>query len=248
MTTITREIMEEESIERYIRGEMTAEERVAFENSLENNPELAEALTLQKDLMQGIRQHFDEHLKAKFQALDDEAKISSSDRKETHRLWKWAASAAVGLTLVGVFYFMHSENRNKRLYATYYEDFPNIVERTQRDSQSELQDAFIYFQNKQWAQAAEAFQTLRNENPDIYYPGFYLALSLLNLDQPEEALPLLQATAASTDDRFSTPAKWYLALTFLKMDDETRAIQRLKEIPDGSPYATDARALLEQLD
>lgn len=240
--------MEEESIERYLQGKMTAEERVAFENSLENDPELVEALALQKDLMQGIRQHFDAHLKAKFEAIEEASSTSTSDKKETHRLWKWAASAAVGLTLVGVFYFMNSENRNKRLYAAYYEDFPNIVDRTQRDSQTELQNAFIYFQNKQWAEAAEAFQTLRNENPHIYYPGFYQALSLLNLDQPEEALPLLQATATSSDDRFSTPAKWYLALAYLKMDNEEQAIENLEEIPNGSPYINDARALLEQLD
>lgn len=240
--------MEEESIERYLRGEMTAEERIAFENSLEKNPELEEALALQKDLMLGIRQHFDAHLMAKFQAIEDESNTSTSDRKETHRLWKWAASAAVGLTLVGVFYFMNSENRNKRLYAAYYEDFPNIVERTQRDSQSDLQEAFVFFQNKQWAQAAEAFQSLKNENPDIYYPAFYQALCLLNLDQPEEALPLLATTVASDDDRFSTPAKWYMALAYLRMDNETKAIENLEEIPTGSQYAEDAQTLLEQLD
>lgn len=240
--------MEDERLEKYLKDELTESERDQFEEDLENDPELAEALSLQQDLMMGIKMHFDDRLKEEFKKIDLEAeKTGSGGKTQMRTLWKWAASAAVGLTLVGVFYFMNAQDRNQRLFATYYSDFPNIIERMQRDTESPIEQAFVYFQNEEWQEAIEAFAALQAEQPGIFYPQFYQALSLLNLDRPADAIPLFNAVVRSTDTRFTDPAQWYLSLAYLKLDDEDQAIGILESIDDTSPYASDAEELLDKL-
>ena len=240
--------MEDERLEKYLRDNMSPPERTQFEEDLENNPELSEALSLQRDLMMGIKMHFDDRLKEAFNKIDLESeKKGDAGKTQMRTLWKWAASAAVGLTLVGVFYFMNTQDRNQRLFSAYYADFPNIIERTQRDAESPIEDAFTYFQNKQWHEASEAFEALQTEQPTTFYPKFYQALSLLNLDQPEKAIPLFESVIQSTDTRFTDPARWYLSLAYLKMDDEEQAIRTLESLTDESPYASDAAELLDKL-
>ncbi len=240
--------MEDERLEKYLKDELTESERNQFEEDLEKDPELAEALRLQKDLLLGIKMHFDDRLKEEFKKIDLESeKTGDAGKTQMRTLWKWAASAAVGLTLVGVFYFMNAQDRNQRLFTAYYSDFPNIIERTQRDTESPMEQAFVYFQNEEWQEASEAFAAMQAEQPTIFYPQFYQALSLLNLDRASDAVPLFEAVLQSTDTRFTDPARWYLSLAYLKMDNEDQAIATLESIDENSPYASDAKELLDKL-
>ncbi|MDH3245139.1 MAG: hypothetical protein OEM26_11030 [Saprospiraceae bacterium] len=239
----------QETIERYLMNRMDEGERSDFEKSVGEDPDLAEALALQRDLMIGIQSHFDQALKEKLQTSsksesNGQAKVVKMQSKV---IWRWASAAALAL-VVGVFYFMNQGDKTDRLYSQYFESFPNIVEFQQRDEQTNLSEAFFFYQNGDWEDAAAAFDALQSQSDEIY-PVFYDAICQMNLTDYQQAEEGFMEVISSGDSRFAAPATWYLALTHLAREELTRCREILIEI-SSSPgnYRDDALNLLEEIE
>ncbi|NND32846.1 MAG: hypothetical protein HKN76_09660 [Saprospiraceae bacterium] len=235
----------DEQIRAYLLGNLSHEESELLEKEMEANAELAEAIDLQRDIMIGIRAAFDEKLKDKLSQVQD---AGDNIRQLSPRaLWRWASAAAIVLGTLGVYFYMNQTTLDERLYYTYYEDFPNIIEPTQRD-QINSSPAFTAYQSEDWKEAEEAFDQLVIEQPSEVYPQFYSGIVAMNLEDWSKAISALEKVRASADERFVDPASWYVALAYLRNNNKERARLILEMIANTpGTYQEDARAILEEL-
>ena len=143
---------------------------------------------------------------------------------------------------------MNQTLQAERLYYTYFQNFPNIVEPAQRD-QPVTSEAFSAYMKGDWENALAEFEILMDENPQDAYPLFYHALAAMQLERWPRAIQSLEKVRSGNDDRFVEPATWYVALAYLRNEDDERAKLILETIADGpGKYQRDAQAILAELE
>jgi hypothetical protein len=236
----------EEQIRAYLLGKLPEKDAEILENQMDEDPQLAEAIDLQRDIMVGIRAAFDDELRKKLIATHQETE-SNIRTMQPKALWRWAGAAAIMLGTLGVYFYMNQTSVDERLYYSYFEDFPNIIEPAQRD-QTQGSDAFTAYEAKNWQLALAEFEKLALEQPTASYPYFYQGLAAMNLDQWPLAISALEKVRQGDDPRFVEAATWYVALAYLRNNDQERARLILETIADTPGfYRDDATAILGEL-
>ncbi len=246
------------TLDRYLRDEMNEQERRAFEEQLGTDDTLTEELDLQRDTVEGIRLDGSQALKRRLQAVEAElatpAPAAVDDKKTNRRfLMTWVAVAASLLTVVllGYLFFIPPTSSPEELYVAYYQPFPNLINPAQRSVEVEeatvLGRAVRAYDEQQYAEALTLFEE-GNALSDPSYT-FYYGASYLALDQPEQAIPLLERLVQQKTGLFYEPGLWYLALAHLKANDPEAARPYLQTLAEQEgDYAREARELLEEID
>jgi len=228
----------------YLLGKLDEGFAKQLEADLENNPDLDEALSLQRDVLIGIKAGFDDQLRQKLVADSDGEKT----RIRRMPLWRWASAAAIILGSLGVYLYMTQTSLDKRLYAQYFQDFPNIIAPDQRGEEAG-EPAFAAYYGERWSVAADAFALLQKAKPTEGYPSFYGALAHMHLEEWDKAISLLEQVRAGNDTRFIDAGTWYVALAYLRDEQPEKAQLILSAIRDGnSSYRVDASQLLDALE
>jgi anti-sigma factor RsiW len=100
----------EQKIDRYLRREMAAQEMEAFEQRMQQEPELVEEMILRRDIILGIRAAEHEHIRRSLEAESADlsgARTGGDDPEEFARYLKRAIIAL--LTLGAIFVLYRSE-------------------------------------------------------------------------------------------------------------------------------------------
>ena len=236
----------EEYMHDYLLGKLGPEEAEQLEQAIESDPELAEALEFQKDVMIGIKAGFDDQLRQKLLKID--TPDSGRMRSDTLRiLWQWGSAAAIILGSLGVYFYMNQTNREERIFLAYFEDFPNIVEPVQRDVTGQT-EAFRAYQQHLYDEAFAAFSNQENEEPGSIYPAFYKGICALHLEAWPVAIEAFEKVRSNGDPRFEEAATWYVALAYLRDGNRDRATLIFKTIAEkAGNFQLDAVAVLDQL-
>ncbi|PKV51770.1 hypothetical protein ATE84_3868 [Aquimarina sp. MAR_2010_214] len=248
----------EREIQLYLYGEMTPEQKMVFEEKMNANPQLQKDVTTYQE-MHTIYNDTDwniteEHTAKNPKVVAYEAFLKSEkgkaiansikntekgyfQDKSTSGIKKWirygvsiAAVFAIGFF---VFYQYNSDIDSKSLYAEYknWNDLPSL---TLRDENTALATAEKLFRNQKYQEALAIFLAhqpveSKNLNPQIL---MYTGITQLELDQNETALKTFEILLHS-NTLDASKANWYLALTYLKMDDVNKAKERLQIIIDS---------------
>ncbi|WP_299891034.1 tetratricopeptide repeat protein [uncultured Lacinutrix sp.] len=260
--TFSEDILQQ--IENYLNGNMNAEEIKAFEYQINENPELSDAVTINKKmrLQYGVNDWDfikDDKSNEKLNALEsllksnefiekrnaisnardsyfkeEEAKNSNSNKS---KLYYALAIAAVLVIFFGIF-LKGKSLTNLEIYSNYnnWEELPSLVSRNETNAVllSSGEDAFI---SKNYKVASEKFNTYIN-NEDEVNPSvlLYAGISQLELENFTSALDNFQKVIESKSIDKSK-GYWYKALAYLKMDDRDKAQQQLEIIiKDTSNY------------
>jgi tetratricopeptide (TPR) repeat protein len=129
------------------------------------------------------------------------------------------------------------------------------------DTEGPLDDAFTYYQQRRYADAAAEFttanintQTRGNEaDPErtVFYVKYYAGLSYLAGNHALAAITeLKKAEEESPDDLYQVKTQWYLALAYLKAGDIKNAKEMLSNVSTGqknAEYQLKAEKLLDAL-
>jgi hypothetical protein len=230
----------------YIQGEMTAADKLAFEQQLKDQPELVMAFETYKELNLHLENKFGQanELKAFKKNLKGISKDHFKKMKPkviAFKPWHYGVAASVAV-LVGIFFL--NQNSDPAFEDYNHPETAFFTERGEaNDNLKRAQDAF---NAKQYKTAIPLFETILKTNQSAEFQYFY-ALSLLEDNRLPEAEAVF-VTLKSGNSIYKNKAVWSLALSKLKQKDYKSCKELLLTIPEDYEGNDEVDALLEELD
>lgn len=255
-------------IEAYLGGDMPPEEIVLFEKELEEN----DALKKELDLYNKLNYHLgnkiiDDKLPDNLYTKElneflvseeaNQIKKNLEDAKNKYLVKKPSSkskiyvrlAAAVILLLIISRIGFQLINTPASLFNDYYNpnDLPSLVKRN--DSQSNLYEGIIAFNNKKYDEAITDFEAYKRSEKEINTLMFlYQGMSYLELDENDKAIEAFKIVSTS-NILDSSRGLWFEALVYLKAKDDLNAKKILEKIRSNSSNFKfkEAKELLDKL-
>ncbi len=235
------------TFEAYLDDNLSAEERLAFEQQLLTDP----ALKKQFDEFAALRRHYQESfageaaeakLKDSLENLGKEFFPPPQARKAARRIWLLVPALAAACALALLLFY-----RPKDLFDQYYQ--PPLAAFTEKGDGSAqfFQLAEKAFNSGQYATAGQYLDSILSANPGDLQASFYRGLCHLETGDPPAARGMLQPLAMGPS-AFSEDARWFLALSYLREKDYAACLAELDQIPPESRWREQAEELKLALD
>lgn len=231
----------------YLSGNLDAQSIQAFENRLEwdadfnlafNDFQQAESFLEHKFKNEEATQRFKENLEQISSGY-----FKKEVKSKVRRINPWYYSVAAGIILLfGVVIAQQFSSPT-------YDDFANYgkISLTVRGSDNEIHNkAEKAFNKKDYKDADKYLSQLLEKDPDNLELQLYKAISLVELNNYQEADALYQHVIQSPSV-YSNKAKWYLALSKLKQKETSESIVVLESIPEDAEDFESAQKLLKKL-
>ena len=239
-----------ERIDRFLRGDLPAEEKKALETELSQNADLASELALQKDMEVFLRKQTQRAaLRDQLQAVGGEffqptekaepGRIVSLPRRQTLR---WVIGIAATVTLLLVARFLLQPN----LYDQFAQHPPLAMIEKSNEAQDNLAAMEAAFNQQDYARALPLLQAYQRQKPEDLQVELYLGICWLETQQYAKANAVFQKIS-ETESSFKDYGQWYLALSYLKQGNKTACRKTLQEVPAESEFAAKAQKLLKRL-
>jgi tetratricopeptide (TPR) repeat protein len=214
-----------ERIEKYILGELNAEEEQEVKNKIDSDPEWKKEFEFLSAVKQGIAR---KELKAYLQRLDEKPKRNY-----------WWVGAAAAIILLSIIFFPKREFSDQ----AYFRPLPNLIQPSVRDVKYPVSTAFSAYEAGNFEEALKEFEKLEPTPEVLLYKG----VCYLVLEKNEEAVTVLKQVNAEDAD-IAAYAKWYLALSFQRTHQTEEAKSLFKElIQYENPVQEMAKKVLEEL-
>jgi len=238
-----------ERIDRYLNGEMDATEKQSFEAELENDAQLAEDLSVQRDMAHFLKQK--DHrsaLQAQLKTIGEDyfiqhrtpGKIIRLPQKRLLGIASAIAAAAVILLFLWQFWSAPS------LYDEFAQH-PPLAFSVKSGGATDWSQTETAFQAGDYATAETQLMAYTDQYPDDQQARIYLGICKMELNKTEEARLIFQDFAGA-EASFKDLADWYLALNYLKAGDMASCSTALKAIAPASSFFGRAQSLLKGLD
>lgn len=230
----------------YLLGEMTVEDKLAFELQLKHRPDLAMAFEIYTELHHRLEnkfgqanelQVFKENLKTISKAHFDQPKPKVIALKP----WYYAVAASVAV-LFGLLFL--NENSNPTFEDYNEPETAFFTERGEADANLKLaQDAF---NERKYKEAIPFFETILKTDKSAEIAYFY-GVALLEENRLPEAEAVFR-TLKLGDSIYKDKAIWSLALSKLKQKEYKSCKELLLTIPEDYEGNDEVDRLLEALD
>ncbi|GJM35287.1 MAG: hypothetical protein DHS20C18_42880 [Saprospiraceae bacterium] len=238
-----------EHIEQYLTGDLSKEEKAAFENQMKVDQQLAEEVELIRNMTGGIRLYGHKKLKSELDIIHK--KVITPKEKGRFRLLnsKWIFGVAASLAVLLVAYVAWQSKISptaEQLYAEYHQAYDwTISKRGNTDEQ--LMKIHQLYQGRNYEaflQQTEQLQLDISKDPPLALAMGQAYGAIGQTDQARNYFKMAEANAL-----FSEEALWYQALSYLKTGSISEAVNTLEVIKEQSStsFAKKADQLLREL-
>lgn len=230
-------------IQKYLQGTLSKSEELLFEEYRTNDPSFAKGIPFYEELQYAF---------AKADYEQTKSQLQSFYKEERRAVWKKWSIAATVLVLIGLgsMFYLNTLNSSEKLYAQYFEPYKNIVQPIVRGDAATTTKvrAFMAYDDGDYAQAIGYFDALLREEPIAIF-ALYKANAQLQINQTEAAINILTSDIKKTDSIYAE-AQWYLALGYLKIEDQRAAKKSLNVLleSDSNFKNKEAQELLKLLE
>jgi tetratricopeptide (TPR) repeat protein len=220
----------------YWSSEMSEKDRTDLELRFKNEPEFKAAA----DHFRRVEMSLDE-VKVRQWLMDtplEKSKTTKAKEYEILPIVKWAASFAIVAATAYFGYYWFNTNP----YSAYYKQVfkaPTSREMVMQVPNLEIKALEAYDQEKFKKALPLLYTVFKNSDNKDSIKLFYIAISHLALQQPEQAIPILNEM--QTSDKAKNP-KWYLALAYLLQNDTQNAKPLLEELSQSDEDDLKAKA------
>lgn len=243
---------DQHSIETYLEGTMTSEERQAFEQRLSQEPELSEAYQNELAAREFIKEAGRLELKNTLEDFDVQMQAASTS-KRIIPLWAKNAMrvAALLILFAGVYqvFLTFGGVNTSEVYDTYFEVYeaPSLERDASGTAIPNWELAVASYRNEAYAEAIPYLEKSQGEVPD-YLVAFYLGMSEMSQKEPnlEQAVQHFEEVLA-TDNDYRQQAEWYKALALLQLEKEEEAAAIFKRIVAANSYQHEKAAAILKL-
>ena len=228
-------------IDSKLSGELTPAEEKVFAQRLEQDSEFAEQYALSQLMVETLRE---QHLREEMRGWRRE-----TNRRRQRQRWQYGVAAGLALLLLagGGWYLSSTQPTPQSLYETYYTVYP--ADPVLRGEPTvDYNQAMTLYREGRYAEAIPLFEALQATDQADIWTALFLGNSYLNVDRTPEAVRYFKQVAASEDAIIQQYGRWYLALTYLKREEQEAAralLQRLSDQP--GMFQKKAQALLSEL-
>jgi tetratricopeptide (TPR) repeat protein len=236
-------------INSYFENSLSKDQLKEFEQLMKTDSEFASEVDFQKELQHSFKKNERQEIK---QMLGDLNIVENDTETKVFSIRPWLAAASIAL-LVGVgtwmLFFTNTDINTNQLYASNFAPYDNVVHPIERgNAMINIKDkAFTAYEDGDYSMALILFKQLQIEQTDPYIT-FYEAIVLMQLNNHQDAIPLLKAYIEN-DGLLKDRATWYLALSHLKMDEIENSKTQLKKLVDLDGFKMKAASgLLEELE
>jgi hypothetical protein len=237
-------------IARYAEGEMTAEERSAFEAALASDESLQQQLALYQEVHGSLQQHFNgddqrHQLQHTMQSLRGEFFSAGSQPAKVIPFKRYLRSAvAVAAILIAVIIIWQPWKPN--LFNKFSET--SMAGPAERGNAADtiLQQAANAFNEKDYTRAASVLQQVKQQDTANSFVNFYYGVALLQTDHLPQAREIFNQLYAG-QSAFKFEAAFYQALGYLKENNKTVCKEWLQKIPADASNYNKAQELLMKL-
>ncbi len=228
-----------ELIEQYEDGLMTAGEKLAFENRLQQEPALQQALQDYRELNNIIGKHAaaEKTLPRLREILQKNSDIHFAEKTGakvvSFKKYLIALAAAAAVILIFLFVVPGSSIDNFKV-----PDMQAVIVR----GDEEVNEAGKLFNEGKYREAIPAFQkALETDSTNSTLQYFY-AIALIKVKEYNQAIPLMMQLA-NGQSAFKNDAGFFVAYALYKNGDVSRAAELAKAVPAQSSYYTQAQEL-----
>ncbi|MEM7104738.1 MAG: tetratricopeptide repeat protein [Bacteroidota bacterium] len=244
--------------EQYLNGELEGQVLSDLEEQLKTDAVLAKELELFRKVKAGISAKLQSHsgkeaLLKTIGALEGEyfmegqqnsdSETSGGPRLVSRRFIMTAMAVAASVLLL--VFIWQPWQPSMSLYEQYAQ-FP-VADLTSRSTGDlDLTNMQQAYNAGDFTTAIAYFDQYLSSNREDYEISMLNGISNLQVENFSRALALL-AKVVSSNSAFKNDARYYLALTYLKMEDIPRCKTFLEAIPEGADKYTNAKDLLSKL-
>jgi len=242
-------------IEKYLKNEMSGNEKIHFESCVNTDAVLKKELESHAAIFASFDQIRKEELLSRFGNIlkVSETKVISKPGEPEKSLeknfgyWRYAA-AITGLILVGSIYFFQQGPAAESVYADNYTTYPNVISTTVRGDVKQINDLWLYYEAGEYKEAYLSLKEAIHQDPENPDFKFYLGITAMEIGKFDEAKELFISLGDDQEARFYEQARWYLGLAYLKLDNLEDAKSVFQNIADNSEdYGIKAVKVLDEL-
>ncbi len=235
-------------VQQYVDGELSAADRLAFEQELGTNPALQKNYDDYLEAAAVVDQLAYEQLRQTIGDFKQCSSVEGSSPGRTRRL-RFGAMAAAMLLLfsLGWGWWQAQKYTDEQLALQYYEA-PNLS--ALRGQAAPLQAAVQAYQSGAYPQAIDLLQTELANSKDRNTTLYLLAHVYHQSELLPPAIDRFSELVATQDPRYLENAQWHLALNYLRAGEEIACRKVLNDILTNEQHGfrTLAQELLQKLD
>lgn len=238
-------------IESYLRGEMSEDERRDFENSISKDEKLREEV----DLFREIDDAITEQDIAQFRQTVKDMMVSKLEPVPRwvflgHLFLKLPVAAAIllliGFSLWKIFMVKSGPDYFNEFYAPYQTD---VTTRSINDlGKNKIELSYLLYQEENYEASYDILRNYLVKKPLDYTAQFYLGMDAIELKKYDVAIQSLSKVAQDSLSLYSLHAKWYLALSYLEINNKEKAKEYLQLLSSSENlYSGKSKKLLKKL-
>jgi hypothetical protein len=177
-------------------------------------------------------------------SLDNSFIIS---KKKRNKWWKWLLLfiAIISLAFLFLIKINYYYNSHEYIFKRYYA-IENVMPATRGESNIK---AIIKFQQKDFDDASVLFKQIWEKDSSNYACLFYYGISNMEKNNYEESIKSFKYIIDNKDNNYIEQSKWYLALCYIKCEQNEKAIKTLEDITkeECNYYREDADNILRKI-
>ncbi len=231
-------------VDHYVRKQMNREEEYKLEQHLLE-------CHLCRDVVEGAAmmtsEAADRHADALRQRLFEKA---PTHQPRFWPAWTYGLAAAAVILIVWGINSQYTPNPDEQLFASEFRPYSSVIPQVRGEAASDaILSALRLYEMENYDAAIHEFETMIAREPDHTLAHFYLGNALLATGRANEAVGHLQSAASGdVDDRLTEPARWYLALAYVKISNRSAAQTILKSVAIAQGvHASKADAMLKRM-
>ncbi|MEL6657933.1 MAG: tetratricopeptide repeat protein [Bacteroidota bacterium] len=228
----------QEYIDAYLRGELSPEQVQEFEQEMKTNKELAQALNERQKLMNVIDLLGDQQLQRRVGQIAKEYHEKGQTKPTRLRIMRsawWVAAAGIALLVCAYFLLNRTPPTPQELYAANFSLYPiEIGTRSELNDTMRLElEAEKRYNSGAFAEVLPLLDSAAILTADTKWQ-LAKGICQMELGDHQAAVRSLQVLITEQDILYEMPARWYTALSYLKLGDLDQAQAQLEVLASNS--------------
>jgi len=220
-----------EYIERHFNNELSAEEKIQFEQKIINDKDFAQEVAFYYSVHQTAKNESVIEKKKRFKEIYRQQNPSSQKTGVIKRMRIYIAAAAAILAIVFSWYLFNKSVSPQQLANEYIKQNFQTLSIKMSSKQDSMQIGQRLYNSGKLPEALQQFEKIISTDTASFVAKEYAGIVSLQLKNYDKAITYF--TQIENDPRFSNPAKLYKALTLMKRNnagDNEQAKELLQQI------------------